>query len=189
MIYYQKKKEFFFSKPTNLFDLYICIHQAIVCGWIMIIDVVNVSSNILICLSPWGGTGSSKWPIEAVKKLRQQRQKLRLFRVVLRRLRLFSSSGSKICSIAASLQSFSMATVVMPVAIAGGGAYLVHVYKNKKMIGAATANSYQYLCKQLKQSKSLQVPVLKENIPYWHVSVPREMPRRHQWPYHGQSHD
>ena len=59
---------------------------------------------------------------------------------------------------AASLQSFSMATVVMPVAIAGGGAYLV--YKNKKMIGAATANSYQYLCKQLKQSKSLQV--LKE---------------------------
>ena len=61
---------------------------------------------------------------------------------------------------AASLQSFSMATVVMPVAIAGGGAYLV--YKNKKMIGAATANSYQYLCKQLKQSKSLQVPVLKE---------------------------
>jgi len=51
-----------------------------------------------------------------------------------------------------------MATVVMPVAIAGGGAYLV--YKNKKMIGAATANSYQYLCKQLKQSKSLQV--LKE---------------------------
>ena len=62
--------------------------------------------------------------------------------------------------LAASLQSFSMATVVMPVAIAGGGAYLV--YKNKKMIGAATANSYQYLCKQLKQSKSLQVPVLKE---------------------------
>ena len=52
MIYYQKKKEFFFSKPTNLFDLYICIHQATVCGWIMIIDVVNISSNILICVSP-----------------------------------------------------------------------------------------------------------------------------------------
>ena len=60
--------------------------------------------------------------------------------------------------LAASLQSFSMATVVMPVAIAGGGAYLVYI--NKKMIGAATTNSYQYLCKQLKQSKSLQV--LKE---------------------------
>jgi hypothetical protein len=62
------------------------------------------------------------------------------------------------CGLAASLQTFSMATVVMPVAIAGGGAYLVYI--NKKMIGAATTNSYQYLCKQLKQSKSLQV--LKE---------------------------
>jgi hypothetical protein len=60
--------------------------------------------------------------------------------------------------VAASLQTFSMATVVMPVAIAGGGAYLVYI--NKKMIGSATTNSYQYLCKQLKQSKSLQV--LKE---------------------------
>ena len=27
--------------PTNLFELSMCIQQAIVCGWMMIIDVVN----------------------------------------------------------------------------------------------------------------------------------------------------
>jgi len=52
MFYYRKKKEKKNSKPTNLFELYICIQQAIVCGWMMIIDVVNFLSNILIYVSP-----------------------------------------------------------------------------------------------------------------------------------------
>jgi hypothetical protein len=52
MFYQRKKKEKKNSKPTNLFELYICIQQAIVCGWMMIIDVVNFLSNILIYVSP-----------------------------------------------------------------------------------------------------------------------------------------
>ena len=53
MFYQRKKKEKKNSKPTNLFELYICIQQAIVCGWMMIIDVVNFLSNILIYVSPY----------------------------------------------------------------------------------------------------------------------------------------
>ena len=52
MFYQRKKKEKKNSKPTNLFELYICIQQAIVCGWMMIIDVVNFLSNIFIYVSP-----------------------------------------------------------------------------------------------------------------------------------------
>ena len=52
MFYYRKKKEKTNSKPTNSFELYICTQQAIVCGWMMIIDVVNFLSNILIYVSP-----------------------------------------------------------------------------------------------------------------------------------------
>ena len=52
MFYYRKKKEKKNSKPTNSFELYICTQQAIVCGWMMIFDALDISSNMVICLSP-----------------------------------------------------------------------------------------------------------------------------------------
>ena len=52
MFYYRKKKEKKNSEPTNPFELYICTQQAIVCGWMMIFDALDISSNMVICLSP-----------------------------------------------------------------------------------------------------------------------------------------
>ena len=52
MFYYRKKKEKTNSKPTNSFELYICTQQAIVRGWMMIFDALDISSNMVICLSP-----------------------------------------------------------------------------------------------------------------------------------------
>ena len=75
MFYYRyrkkkKKKEKKKSKPTNLFELYICTQQAIVCGWMMIFDALDISSNMVICLANLGSR-----TVENSKNSRSQRQK------------------------------------------------------------------------------------------------------------------